>query len=62
MPAAVSVYAYLGARVFRVSEREAPAVRQALDMTASIMGRRPPAVSRRGLVQSASAAVPVADR
>jgi hypothetical protein len=62
VPAAVSVYAYLGARVFRVSEREAPAVRQALDMTASIMGRRPPAVSRRGLVQSASAAVPVADR
>ncbi|MGH3393032.1 MAG: hypothetical protein ACRDOO_29555 [Actinomadura sp.] len=48
--ATVSVYAWLGARVFRVRAQDAPAVRQALDMVASIKGLRPPTVSRRGLV------------
>lgn len=45
--ALVSVYAWLGARVFATGH---PAeVRQALDMVAAIQGRRPPAVARRGL-------------
>jgi hypothetical protein len=48
--AALSVHAWLGARVFRVRAPDAPVVRQALDMVASIQGLRPPAVSRRGLV------------
>lgn len=45
--AATTVAAWLGARVFRVHNvREA---RRALDMTASILGHRPPARPRRGL-------------
>jgi hypothetical protein len=50
MLSAVSVYAWLGARVFRVPARDVPAIRQVLDMVASIKGLRPPTVSRRGLV------------
>ncbi|SDG91690.1 hypothetical protein SAMN05421505_109106 [Sinosporangium album] len=45
--AAASICAWLGARVFRTSRPDA--VRQALDMTESLAGRRPPAVTRRGL-------------
>lgn len=45
--ALVSVYAWLGARVFRSGD---PAeTRQVLDMVASIRGTRPPSVIRRGL-------------
>ncbi len=45
--AATTVAAWLGARVFRAHNvREA---RQALDMTAAILGHRPPAAPRRGL-------------
>jgi hypothetical protein len=47
--AAVAVYAWLGVEVFRVPARHLTAVRQALDMVASIKGTRPPALSRRGL-------------
>ncbi|MUL39821.1 hypothetical protein FZ103_01270 [Streptomonospora sp. PA3] len=46
--ALASVYAWAGARVFATDHPEA--VRQALDMVASVRGRRPPAVARRGLV------------
>ena len=45
--AATSVSAWLGARVFRA--HDVLATRQTLDMVASIAGRRPPAVARRGL-------------
>ena len=46
--AAVTVSAWLGARIFRVHNvRE---VRQTLDMVSSIRGDRPPAVARRGIV------------
>ncbi|QBI52582.1 hypothetical protein [Streptomonospora litoralis] len=45
--ALASVYAWLGARVF--ATEHADAVRQAVDMVASVQGRRPPAVARRGL-------------
>jgi dihydropteroate synthase len=41
------VSAWLGARVFRVHQVQQ--TRRVLDMTASIRGERPPAVSRRGL-------------
>ncbi|MEO3811970.1 hypothetical protein ABGB17_23485 [Sphaerisporangium sp. B11E5] len=45
--ATASVYAWVGARVFRTSR---PAqVRTALDMVESLAGRRPPALTRRGL-------------
>jgi hypothetical protein len=47
--AAVSVYAWLGVEVFRVPARHRAAVRQALDMVASIKGTRQPTLSRRGL-------------
>ncbi|TDC13842.1 hypothetical protein [Actinomadura bangladeshensis] len=47
--AAASVYAWLGARYFRVPESQADGMRQVLDMVASIRGTRPPAVARRGL-------------
>ncbi|WP_243712781.1 hypothetical protein [Actinomadura sp. 6K520] len=47
--AAASVYAWLGVSLFRVPESQAAAVREVLDMVASIEGTRPPAVSRRGL-------------
>ncbi|MFB4299302.1 hypothetical protein [Actinomadura sp. NTSP31] len=47
--AAASVYAWLGASVFRVPPSQADGVRQVLDMVASIRGTRPPAVARRGL-------------
>ncbi|MFI0483772.1 hypothetical protein [Actinomadura sp. 9N215] len=47
--AAASVYAWLGAAVFRVPDSQADGVRQVLDMVASIQGARPPAVARRGL-------------
>ncbi|MDL4772123.1 MULTISPECIES: hypothetical protein [Thermomonosporaceae] len=47
--ATASVYAWLGVRVFRAPEPCAPAVRQALDMVASIRGERRPALARRGL-------------
>ncbi|MCO5972040.1 hypothetical protein [Actinoallomurus soli] len=46
-PAVASVFAWAGARVFRTAD--ADATRQVLDMVASIIGTRPPAVSRRGL-------------
>ncbi|MEV5711353.1 hypothetical protein [Actinoallomurus sp. NPDC052274] len=46
-PAVASVFAWAGARVFRAAD--ADAMRQVLDMVASIKGTRPPAVSRRGL-------------
>lgn len=46
--ATLAVAAWLGARVFRV--HDVRAARRALDMVAAITGRRPPAVSRRGLV------------
>jgi hypothetical protein len=42
--AAAAVYAWAGATVFRTGH----AVRQALDMTESLLGRRPPALARRG--------------
>jgi dihydropteroate synthase len=45
--AATAVSAWLGARVFRVHQVQQ--TRRVLDMTASIRGERPPAVSRRGL-------------
>ncbi|MFS2292397.1 MAG: hypothetical protein FWJ90_06785 [Actinomadura sp.] len=47
--AAASVYAWLGVRLFRVPESQADAVREVLDMVASIEGTRPPKVTRRGL-------------
>ncbi|MEO3826189.1 hypothetical protein [Actinomadura sp. B10D3] len=47
--AAASVYAWLGATLFRVPESQADGTRQVLDMVASIQGTRPPAVARRGL-------------
>jgi hypothetical protein len=47
--AAVSVYAWLGVRLFRVPAPAIPAVRQVLDMVASIKGVRQPARTRRGL-------------
>lgn len=45
--ALASVYAWLGARVFATGHPQA--VRQALALVASVQGRRPPAVARRGL-------------
>ncbi|MBV2362770.1 hypothetical protein ACFPZ0_11125 [Streptomonospora nanhaiensis] len=45
--ALAALYAWLGARVFATAH-ERP-VRQALDMVASVRGRRPPAAARRGL-------------
>jgi dihydropteroate synthase len=45
--ATTAISAWLGARVFRA--HDAAATRQVLDMTASILGVRPPAVARRGL-------------
>ncbi|MGQ0630109.1 MAG: dihydropteroate synthase [Sporichthyaceae bacterium] len=45
--AATAISAWLGARVYRA--HDVAATRQVLDMTASIMGTRPPAVARRGL-------------
>jgi dihydropteroate synthase len=45
--AATSVSAWLGARVFRA--HNVAETRQTLDMVASILGTRPPAVARRGL-------------
>ncbi|GKQ41169.1 dihydropteroate synthase [Streptomyces sp. A012304] len=45
--AATAVSAWLGAQVYRV--HEVAETRQTLDMVASIAGRRPPAVARRGL-------------
>jgi hypothetical protein len=47
--AAASVYAWLGVRAFRAPESMVPALRQVLDMVASIQGTRPPALTRRGL-------------
>ncbi|RAY14481.1 hypothetical protein DPM19_16145 [Actinomadura craniellae] len=47
--ASLAVYAWLGARVFRVGAPDVRPARQVLDMVASIRGTRPPAVSRRGL-------------
>jgi dihydropteroate synthase len=52
-PAALAVsavYGWLGAQVFRVPVRDLAATRETLNMIASIKGRRPPSVSRRGLV------------
>jgi dihydropteroate synthase len=46
--AAITVSAWLGARVFRI--HDVAAARQALDMVASIRGTRPPEAPRRGLV------------
>ncbi|MFC7327646.1 hypothetical protein [Marinactinospora rubrisoli] len=45
--ALAAVYAWLGARYFVTDHPRQ--VRQALDMVASIQGRRPPAAVRRGL-------------
>jgi hypothetical protein len=45
--AAASICAWTGARVFRTARPEQ--VRLALDMTESLAGRRPPALTRRGL-------------
>ncbi len=45
--ATTAVSAWLGAQVYRV--HEVAETRQVLDMVASIAGRRPPAVGRRGL-------------
>ncbi|MEU9888301.1 hypothetical protein [Sphaerisporangium sp. NPDC051011] len=45
--AAAAVYAWLGARVFRTPH--VTGVRQAVDMADSLSGRRPPALTRRGL-------------
>ena len=45
--AATSICAWLGARVFRV--HNVAETSQTLDMVASVMGSRPPAVARRGL-------------
>ncbi|MEI8056493.1 MAG: dihydropteroate synthase [Actinomycetes bacterium] len=45
--ATTAVSAWLGARVYRA--HDVAATRQTLDMVASIMGTRPPAVARRGL-------------
>jgi dihydropteroate synthase len=45
--AATSVCAWLGAQVFRA--HNVAETRQTLDVVASILGRRPPAVARRGL-------------
>ncbi|MEE1939210.1 dihydropteroate synthase [Streptomyces sp. TRM 70361] len=45
--ATTAVSAWLGARVYRV--HEVAETRQVLDMVASLAGRRPPAVARRGL-------------
>jgi hypothetical protein len=45
--ATASVYAWLGARVFRTTHL--PEVRTALDMVESLAGRRPPTLTRRGL-------------
>ncbi|MFI0353525.1 hypothetical protein [Actinomadura sp. 9N407] len=47
--AAASVYAWLGVRAFRAPEGTVPALRQVLDMVASIQGTRPPTLTRRGL-------------
>ncbi|WP_051712878.1 hypothetical protein [Spirillospora albida] len=47
--AAASVYAWLGASVFRAPAAQADGLRQVLDMVASIKGARPPAATRRGL-------------
>ncbi|GII56967.1 hypothetical protein Pth03_53560 [Planotetraspora thailandica] len=43
--AAAAAYAWAGATVFRTTHD----VRQALDMTEVLLGRRPPALTRRGL-------------
>jgi hypothetical protein len=43
--AAAAAYAWAGATVFRTSHQ----VRQALDMTEVLLGRRPPTLARRGL-------------
>ena len=45
--AATAISAWLGAQVFRA--HDAAVTRQILDMAASILGTRPPAVARRGL-------------
>ncbi|MEU6039330.1 hypothetical protein ABZ801_28395 [Actinomadura sp. NPDC047616] len=47
--AAAAVYAWLGVRTLRVPETQEAAVRQVVDMVASIRGTRPPALTRRGL-------------
>ncbi|XRQ11969.1 hypothetical protein ACN3XK_14085 [Actinomadura welshii] len=47
--AQASVYAWLGVTLFRVPDSQADAVREVLDMVASIEGTRPPAATRRGL-------------
>jgi hypothetical protein len=47
--AVVSVYAWVGVRLFRVPKEAIPPVRQVLDMVASIQGVRPPTLTRRGL-------------
>ncbi|MEU8196948.1 hypothetical protein AB0C10_24495 [Microbispora amethystogenes] len=53
--AAAAAYAWAGAGVFRTSHPAAShpgtshLVRQALDMTEALLGRRPPALTRRGL-------------
>ncbi|WP_243774970.1 hypothetical protein [Actinomadura barringtoniae] len=47
--AAVAVYAWLGASVFRVPDALVGEVRQVVEMVLAIRGLREPAVSRRGL-------------
>ncbi|MBC6457818.1 hypothetical protein [Actinomadura sp. HBU206391] len=48
--ATAAVYGWVGAKVFRVPAQDVAVTREALDMIASIKGKRPPTVSRRGLV------------
>ncbi|GLW97726.1 hypothetical protein [Microtetraspora sp. NBRC 16547] len=47
--AAAAVFAWAGARVFRATPETARDVRLAVEMTESLAGRRPPALTRRGL-------------
>ncbi|MGI5492440.1 hypothetical protein [Microtetraspora malaysiensis] len=47
--AAAAVFAWAGARVFRATPGTARDVRLAVEMTESLAGRRPPALTRRGL-------------
>ncbi|GAA0377982.1 hypothetical protein GCM10009530_30720 [Microbispora corallina] len=47
--AAAAAFAWAGAAVFRTAAGTARSVRQALDMTECLLGRRPPALTRRGL-------------
>ncbi|WP_067178769.1 hypothetical protein [Microtetraspora niveoalba] len=47
--ATAAVFAWAGARVFRATPETARDVRLAVEMTECLAGRRPPALTRRGL-------------